>query len=78
MKSYVVVILQFIIWSGYTLTEWLSQHDQMLYNILMFFVFAYLAILAGNIIVKSTRKTILLTVFSLFLYSSIQYILEFI
>jgi hypothetical protein len=70
MRSYTVILLQLIIWSGYSLIEWLSKHDQALYNILMFLVFFYLAIMIGNFIIRSAKKTFLLTMISLSLYST--------
>lgn len=78
MKNYIVVLIQLMIWSGYTLTEWLSKYDQIIYNILMFFVFVYIAVLSGNYILKSIRRTLLLTIFSLIIYGSIQVILNYV
>lgn len=77
MKNYLVVIVQLMIWSGYTLTEWLSKHDQALYNILMFLVFIYIASIAGNYIVQSKRKTFFLTMLSLFIYGMIHFALNY-
>jgi hypothetical protein len=76
MKVYVVVLLQLIIWSGYTLLEWLSQHDQLLFNVLMFFIFFYLAIQIANMIMKSAKKTIFITTLSLSLYASVHFALS--
>ncbi|MDR6998066.1 hypothetical protein J2Y67_000493 [Neobacillus niacini] len=76
MRVYVVMLLQFIIWSGYTLIEWLSKHDQLVYKVIMFFVFFYLAYLIGDSITKSSRKTLFLTGLSLVIYTSIHYTLE--
>lgn len=67
------MLLQFIIWSGFTLIEWLSKHDQLIYKVFMFFVFFYLAFLIGNRITNSKRKTFFLTVLSLAIYTSIHY-----
>nr|WP_251009440.1 MULTISPECIES: hypothetical protein [unclassified Bacillus (in: firmicutes)] len=78
MKVYAVMLLQFIIWSGYTLIEWLSKHDHPIYNGIMFLVFFYLAIIIGNHIMKSTRKTFLITVLSLAIYGSIHMTMSFI
>lgn len=78
MRNYVVILIQLMIWSGYTLIEWLSKYDQIMYNVLMFFVFVYLAVLAGNFFLKSTRRTLLLTVFSLSIYGSIHVILNYV
>jgi hypothetical protein len=73
-----VIILQFIIWSGYTFIEWLSKHDQLVYKVMMFFVFFYLAFLVGNYFTKSTRKTLFITAFSLVIYTSLHYTLALI
>ncbi|NHM29631.1 hypothetical protein [Neobacillus terrae] len=70
MKIYVVILLQLILWSGYTLTSWLSKHDQPVFNIIMFFIFFYLAFQIGNSITKSARMTLFITAFSLALYGS--------
>ncbi|PLS06400.1 hypothetical protein [Neobacillus cucumis] len=75
MKVYLVVILQFIIWSGYTLIEWLSKHDQLIYKVIMFFVFFYLAFMLGNHVTKSRKKTLFITALSLVMYTSIHYTL---
>lgn len=76
MKVYIVVLLQFIIWSGYTFIEWLSKHDQLIYKVFMFFVFFYLAFLIGNQVTKSARKTLFITSLSLIIYTSIHYTME--
>lgn len=78
MKGYVVILLQLIIWSGYSVIEWLSKHDQPLYNGLMFLVFIYIAFLVGNALLKSAKKTLMMTVFSLLIYLSVQLSLSFI
>lgn len=73
MKTYLVVILQFIIWSGYTFIEWLSKHDQLTYKVIMFFIFFYLAFLLGRKITESAAKALFVTSFSLVLYSSFHF-----
>jgi hypothetical protein len=73
MKIYIVVTMQLMIWSGYTFIEWLSKHDQMVYKVIMFFIFFYLAFLIGNAVTKSSRKAIFITALSLTIYSSIHY-----
>ncbi|MDQ0155853.1 hypothetical protein J2S07_002171 [Robertmurraya andreesenii] len=78
MKNYIVLVIQLMIWSGYTLIEWLSKHDQGLYNFLMFCVFLYIAIISANTIVRSLRKTFILTLSSLVIYTFIHTILNFI
>nr|WP_246861149.1 hypothetical protein [Bacillus sp. REN3] len=77
MKVYAVVMLQLIIWSGYTFTEWLSKHDHPLYNVIMFIIFFYLAVILGNYIMSSARKTFLTTLLSLAIYASFHFTLSF-
>ncbi|UII57248.1 hypothetical protein LS684_07355 [Cytobacillus spongiae] len=78
MRIYTVILLQLILWSGYTFIEWLSKHDHFLYKFLMFFVFLYLAILLGNYITRSKRKTFLITLISLGVYGSFHITMNFI
>lgn len=77
MRVYSVVLLQMMIWSGYSLAEWLSHHDHPVYNVLMFLVFFYLAMLSGKSIVKSIRKTTLITMASLGIYGALGAVLSF-
>ncbi|OIK11505.1 hypothetical protein [Bacillus sp. MUM 13] len=76
MKNYVVFLFQLIVWSGYTVVEWLSVDDKLLFKILMFLIFSYLAIYVGNSILKSNKKTILITGISLFFYGAVQILLK--
>ncbi len=73
-----VMILQLIIWSGFTLIEWLSKHDQLLYKVIMFFVFFYLAFVLCNRVTQSNAKTLFITSLSLMIYTSIHYTLALI
>ncbi|WML43556.1 hypothetical protein [Neobacillus sp. PS3-40] len=75
MRFYIVIMLQLMIWSGYTLIEWLSKHDQLVYKVMMFFVFFYLSFYIGNTITKSSRQAIFITALSLIIYSSFHYTL---
>ncbi|PLR97444.1 hypothetical protein [Bacillus sp. T33-2] len=75
MRVYTVMLLQMMIWSGYTFMEWLSKHDQPVYNVIMFFVFFYLAVVVGNYIMKSAKKTLFTTILSLGLYASFHFTL---
>lgn len=73
MKVYTALLLQLMIWSSYTFIEWLSKYDQLIYKVLMFFVFFYLAIIIGNYIIKSIKKTFFVTALSLSLYGSFHF-----
>jgi hypothetical protein len=73
MRTYIVILIQFIIWSGYTLIEWLSKHDQLVYKVIMFLIFFYLSFFIGSVVIKQSRKAIFITVFSLTIYGSFHY-----
>ncbi|RHW31126.1 hypothetical protein D1B31_22745 [Neobacillus notoginsengisoli] len=77
MKVYIVLLLQFIIWSSYTITEWLSKHDHPLYNVLMFLVFFYLALVICQNFIASSRNSFILTLLSLCLYAALHICLAY-
>ncbi|MFO1445744.1 hypothetical protein KDN24_21600 [Bacillus sp. Bva_UNVM-123] len=78
MRVYTVLLLQLMIWSGYTFIEWLSKYDLLMYKVLMFFIFFYLAIIIGNYIIKSFKKTFFVTSLSLALYGSFYFTMSLI
>jgi hypothetical protein len=78
MKIYFVLLLQWLIWSAYTLMEWLSKHDHPLYNGIMFMIFLYFAIKSGNYVIQSTLKTLFTTLVSLSIYVSFYVIMALI
>lgn len=69
MRIYTVVIIQFMVWSGFSFIEWLSTYDGVIYKTIMFLIFFYLAVMFGNQIIQSTKKTMFTTLVSLCLYS---------
>ncbi|MGE7764332.1 hypothetical protein [Peribacillus sp. NPDC096540] len=76
LKNYLVILFQLIVWSGYTLVEWLSVNDRLVFKVFMFLVFSYLAIYIGKMILKSNKRTMLVTVISLLCYGVMQILLE--
>ncbi|GER68445.1 hypothetical protein BpJC7_21390 [Weizmannia acidilactici] len=72
MKIYAAFLFQVIIWSGFTLAEWLSERDPFIFKIAMFAVFFYLAFLMAKHIVKSVRTTCMVTALSLSAYGLLQ------
>ncbi|RST75350.1 hypothetical protein D4T97_008880 [Siminovitchia acidinfaciens] len=76
MKKYVALLLQLMIWSGFTLVEWLSGRDHMLAKTILFAVFFYLAFLIARMIVKSNKTTIFITLASLGAYAGIHLLLN--
>jgi hypothetical protein len=72
MRVYTVILLQLMIWSGYSLSEWLSKYDLLFYKLIMFFIFFYLAILISNLIIQSYKRTVAITLISLCMYGALQ------
>ncbi|MGG4267058.1 hypothetical protein [Peribacillus simplex] len=76
LKNYLVILFQLIVWSGYTLVEWLSANDRFVSKVFMFLVFSYIAIYIGKMILKSNKQTMFVTVISLLCYGILQILLE--
>lgn len=68
LRSYVATLFQMIVWSGYSLAEWLSSHDHWEFNVAMFLVFVFLAYKIAKSIVKSTRASCTITAMTLAIY----------
>ena len=75
LKNYLVFLFQLMVWSSYTLAEWLSVYDRLVFKCMMFFLFSYLAIYIGKIILKSTKQTLVVTTVSLICYAALQLLL---
>jgi hypothetical protein len=78
MNKYIALILQLMIWSGFTLAEWLSGGDHLFFKVILFGVFFYLAFLLARVIVKSNKTTFVITVLSLAAYSLLHLFLRMI
>ncbi|WP_433749338.1 hypothetical protein [Falsibacillus pallidus] len=76
MKKYIAFLIQLMVWSSFTLVDWLSKRDHKEYKILMFAVFFYLAFIIARSIVKSKKITLFVTLFSLAFYLSFHLVLQ--
>ncbi|PFG06880.1 hypothetical protein [Bacillus sp. es.034] len=65
MKSYIAFLVQMILWSVFSIAEWISEKDHIEYKWIMFVLFFYLAFMAARKIVQSRRLTLFITSFSL-------------
>jgi hypothetical protein len=72
MKMYVAFLLQMMIWSSFSLVEWLSGRDRPLFRGLLFCIFLYLAFLLARKVGLRTRKAIVATLFTAVFYFSCQ------
>ncbi|MBS4217897.1 hypothetical protein KHA96_06120 [Bacillus sp. FJAT-49711] len=77
VKKYVALLLQLMIWSGFTLAEWFSGRDHLISKVFLFIVFSYLAILLASKIVESNKDTFIITITSLFTYGLLHAMLYF-
>ncbi|MBM7703380.1 hypothetical protein [Metabacillus iocasae] len=62
MIKTMVWCIQLIIWSGYTIIEMISNRDQFVAKVILFFVFAYLAYLVAETILKRKKIAFSITV----------------
>ncbi|MGN1385749.1 MAG: hypothetical protein ACI4XS_04010 [Bacillus sp. (in: firmicutes)] len=76
MKLYVVLILQWIVWSCFTLAEWLSQHDRFVFKAVMFTLFFQMSLVIGKKILKSSFTAVFMTVISLVTYLAVHVVLQ--
>ncbi|MCP3741789.1 hypothetical protein [Rossellomorea sp. BNER] len=76
MKNYITFLIQWIIWSFFSLAVWLSHKDQLEYKWIMFMIFCYFAIMVGFKIIKSKRVTFLITSLSLATFFSLKFLFE--
>ncbi|WP_163103158.1 hypothetical protein [Peribacillus alkalitolerans] len=76
MKSYVVFLLQIMVWSGYTLAEWLSQHDRIVFKVVMFIVFFNIAVWIAKKIIQTNSQTAFITFVSLSTYTIFHVIMN--
>ncbi|MED1606936.1 hypothetical protein P4U90_16550 [Cytobacillus kochii] len=78
MRLYTVVILQLIIWSGYTFVEWLSRYDILSMKVIILLIFVYFAMVLGNHLLHSKMRTVLATSISISVYLFFYFIMFYI
>ncbi|TYR77681.1 hypothetical protein FZC79_02365 [Rossellomorea vietnamensis] len=76
MKNYIAFLLQLIIWSAFSIAQWLSAKDHIEYKWIMFIVFFYLGFLIAKKILQSFRVTFIITLISLFTFFSLKMFFE--
>ncbi|WP_042349086.1 hypothetical protein [Bacillus massiliigorillae] len=76
MKGYAVFLIQWMVWSGFTLAEWLSGHDRIIYKAFMFLIFLQVAIYISQVVLHSKVKTSFITFLSLLTYGMIHFLLQ--
>ncbi|MGM0844437.1 MAG: hypothetical protein ACQEUT_05630 [Bacillota bacterium] len=76
MKKYIAFLLQLIIWSAFTVAQWLSGKDHIEYKWIMFIVFFYLGFLIAKKILQSSKATVVITLVSLITFFSLKILFE--
>jgi hypothetical protein len=76
MKNYIAFLLQLIIWSAFSVAQWLSGKDHIEYKWIMFIVFFYLGFLIAKKILQSSKVTFIITLISLFTFFSLKMFFE--
>ncbi|MED4972688.1 hypothetical protein RA955_07970 [Geobacillus proteiniphilus] len=75
MKAYVAFLLQMMIWSSFSLIEWLSGRDRPFFRGLMLCVFMYIAFLLARQLGLATRKAALTTLGTAAVYFAGQHVI---
>jgi hypothetical protein len=72
MKEYVVCLTQSLIWSAFSLVEWLSARDRPFFKGMLLCVFLYIAFLFAQKMGLRTKKALFTTIMTLIVYFSFQ------
>ncbi|RAK23205.1 hypothetical protein B0I26_101159 [Anoxybacillus vitaminiphilus] len=72
MKEYVVFVTQSLIWSAFSLVEWLSARDRPFFKGMLLCVFLYIAFLLAQKMGLCTKKALFTTIMTLIVYFSFQ------
>ncbi|MGZ0085083.1 hypothetical protein ACWNXI_05760 [Caldibacillus thermoamylovorans] len=62
MKTYVAFLVQMMIWSSFSIIEWLSGRDRPFFRGVMLCVFMYIAFLLARRLGLATRQAALTTI----------------
>ncbi|WP_100330773.1 hypothetical protein [Bacillus xiapuensis] len=78
MGYYLTFIIQFMVWSLYTLASWLSQGDRIGFRWLLFALFFYFCAWIAKKLVNTNKRSIMLTVIIAVTYFSFRLFFIFI
>ncbi|MDQ0214801.1 hypothetical protein J2S13_001198 [Oikeobacillus pervagus] len=74
MVIYVVFLIQLLVWSCYSIAEWLSKGDHTLYQWVMFIIFIYIGGIIANKFIQSIKLVGIVTISSLLFYFCLRYL----
>ncbi|MDF0725350.1 hypothetical protein PY093_01335 [Cytobacillus sp. S13-E01] len=68
MRVYMILLIQFLIWSSYTVALWVSKQDGIKSKLILFIVFSYLAYWVATSMGLSKRNASFATIISLAIF----------
>ncbi|MCA1319012.1 hypothetical protein LC085_03735 [Bacillus tianshenii] len=72
MKSYVVFLIQNVLFGAYSLIEWFSVRDKLQAKVILLGVFIYLCYVLAHSIIHKKKQAAVTTVISFLFYFSFQ------
>ncbi|WP_078381053.1 hypothetical protein [Sutcliffiella halmapala] len=72
MKSYVVFLIQNILFGTYSIIEWFSVRDKMQAKLLLLGIFIYLSYVLAMAIIHKKKQAVITTAISFIFYFSFQ------
>ncbi|MFC4320343.1 hypothetical protein [Litchfieldia salsa] len=72
MKNYTVVIIQFIIWSIYSIVEWISQSDGYKSKMILLIIFSYFAFLTATKFGLTRKRAVITTLATISIFFIFQ------
>jgi hypothetical protein len=72
MKQYIVMLIHCLIWSGYTIVEWLADKDRLEAKIMLLLIFSYFAYLTAHSCGISKRKSFVTTICTMVLFFTLK------
>jgi hypothetical protein len=72
MREYLVFLIQTLIWSAFSIVEWLSARDRPFFKGMLLCVFLYIGFLLAQKMGLRTRKALLTTIVTFIVYFSCQ------
>ncbi|RIW29484.1 hypothetical protein D3H55_18770 [Bacillus salacetis] len=76
MKNYIAFLVQLIVWSAFSIAQWLSNKDHIEYKWIMFIIFFYFGFIIAKKILQSPKRTFVITLISLSTFFSLKVFFE--
>lgn len=77
MRVYVIILVQFLIWSSFSIASWVSNQDGIKSKSILFLVFSYLAFWVATTIGLTKGKALFTTLVTMAAFFSCQQLFWF-